>query len=391
MHDVVPLQKRSLGSDLLRCRVLVVGVLIRKDGLRVCSKAGLGGGNAGSVQLGQRLSGAVNALGGSALGAEGVVRVTSGVRGLVGGRLGSAGSRVVSIMGSGGSLVGSILGGGRGLVSSGLSGVGSRVVSVLSSSGSLVGGVLSGGSSLVGEVVGSVLDILLLDFSLRLVLGRVQVGRVGGVSLASTLLGLADELRSTVGEVGGSALGNFGSALGLLSGDSANLLGLLIDEGAGVVNLGINDLAVVDVDKRNGVDQSGEEKSKTPGRHDLDEEVRDEGDEEGTNGDKDILAKHDALELNDEEVDELLNIVQRGLEGLTRNSVVLARAHARGKATVHDKLADNFGSSGNWKFCQSQFHQIGQKWLLTTEDNVESLEKVLEDGDIAGEEDEGEN
>lgn len=295
----------------------MVGVLIRKDGLSVRGSAGLGGGDTGSVQLGQGLGGAVDALGGSAL--------TSGVRGLVSGSLS----------------------GGRSLVSSNLSGAGSRIVGVLSSGGGLVGSVLGGSGSLVAKVVGGVLDILLLDLSLRLVLGRVQVGRVGGVSLASTLLGLADKLRGTVLEVSGGALCNVGSVLSLLGSNGANLLGLLADDGAGLFNLGVNNLAVVDVDQRNGVNQGGEEKSKTPGRHDLDKEVRDEGDEEGTNGDKDVLAEHDALELNDEEVDELLNIVQRSLEGLTRNGVVLARAHTRGKATVHDKLADNFSSSGN--------------------------------------------
>ena len=317
---------------------------------------------------------------GSALGAEGVVGVTSGVRGLVGGRLGS----------------------GRGLVSSDLSGAGGRVVSVLSSGRGLVGGVLSGGGSLVssilgggsglvGEVVGGVLDVLLLDLSLGLVLGGVQVGRVGGISLTGTVLGLTDELGGAVGEVSGSALCDVGGVLGLLGSDGANLLGLLVDDGASILDLGVNDLAVVDVDEGDGVDQSGEEKSKTPGRHDLDEEVRDEGNEEGTDGDKDVLAEHDALELNDEEVDELLNIVQRGLEGLTGDGVVLARAHLRGEATVHDKLAHDFSGSSNWRVVSWRSHQNGLVELLTAEDDVERLEKVLEDGYVAGEEDEGED
>lgn len=43
------------------------------------------------------------------------------------------------------------------------------------------------------------------------------------------------------------------------------------------------------------------------------------------------------------------------------------------------------------KICQSLYHQIGQKSLLTTENDVESLEEVLEDRDITGEEDEGED
>jgi hypothetical protein len=326
----------------------VVNVLVTEDGLSVRGGAGLEGRGAGSVELSQGCRGGAERIGGR-VGTERVVRVASGVRGLVSGGLGSVRGLVGGRLSSSRGLVGSVLSSGRSLVSSSLGSAGSRVVSVLGSGRGLVGGVLGSGGGLVGEVVGSVLDVLLLDFSLRLVLGGVQVGRVGGISLTGTLLGLADELRGTVGEVGSGALGNLGSVLSLLGGNGANLLGLLVDDGAGVLDLSINDLAVVDVDEGNGVDQGGEEKSKTPGRHDLDEEVRDEGDEEGTNGDKDVLAEHDALELNNEEVDELLNIIQRRLEGLARDGVVLARAHARGKATVHDKLADDFSGSSNWK------------------------------------------
>lgn len=224
---------------MLGLRVLVVNNLITENGLSVCGGAGLGGGHAGSVELSGRGLGEVastrNAAG-------------SSVRGLCGSRLSGGGSRVIGVL--------------------------SRDRSLVSGDGSVLRG-------LVGKVAGSIGDVLLLDFSLGLVLGGVQVGRVGGVSLAGTVLGLTDEFLSLCGEIVGGVLGELGGVRSLLSSDVADLLCLLVDEGAGVVELGVNDLAVVDVDQGHSVDDGSSEKSKSPLGHDLDKEVRDESSEEG--------------------------------------------------------------------------------------------------------------
>ena len=42
--------------------------------------------------------------------------------------------------------------------------------------------------------------------------------------------------------------------------------------------------------------------------------------------DTDVLGEQDALRLDDEEVDELVDIADHGVEGLLGNGVVLARA-----------------------------------------------------------------
>lgn len=244
---------------MLRLGVLVVDVLVPENGLSVCGKAGLGGGHAGSTKLGSGLvAGSRGEVGGLGA-AERVVRVLSSVGSLVSGRLGSAGSRIVGVLCSSGCLVGSILSGDRGLVS----GRGSSVL------------------GLGSKVVGSVGDVVLLDLSLGLVLGGVHVARVGGVGLTSAGLCLTNKLRGTVGKVSGGVSCELSGVRGLFSGDGADLLGLLVDQVASVVELGINNLAIVDVDKRDSVDEGGGQKSKTPLGHDLDEEVRDEGNEEG--------------------------------------------------------------------------------------------------------------
>ena len=46
----------------------------------------------------------------------------------------------------------------------------------------------------------------------------------------------------------------------------------------------------------------------------LDEEVGDQGSKESSNSDVDVLGEDDALGLNDEEIDKLLNIVKETLK-----------------------------------------------------------------------------
>jgi len=66
-----------------------------------------------------------------------------------------------------------------------------------------------------------------------------------------------------------------------------------------------------------------------------------------TNSGVDVLGEDDALELDDEEVDKLLGVLERGLEGLARNGVVLARAHLRCETSVEDQLASSLGSGND--------------------------------------------
>lgn len=63
----------------------------------------------------------------------------------------------------------------------------------------------------------------------------------------------------------------------------------------------------------------------------------------------DILGEQHALELNDEEVDQLFDVFERGFESFAGNGVVFFRAEGGGKALGKGELAKDLsqGSSYN--------------------------------------------
>lgn len=83
-----------------------------------------------------------------------------------------------------------------------------------------------------------------------------------------------------------------------------------------------------------------------------------------------ILGEQDALELNDEEIDELFNIVESSLEGFLWDGVVSARAEIAGKTLREDELPCKLRGSSD------------------TEYNVEGFHGPAKDGEIAAGEDE---
>lgn len=56
-----------------------------------------------------------------------------------------------------------------------------------------------------------------------------------------------------------------------------------------------------------------------------------------------ILSKQDALELNDEKVDELLNVVKECLQRLLWDSVVFTWPERGRDTSSHHKFPDNLG------------------------------------------------
>ena len=74
-----------------------------------------------------------------------------------------------------------------------------------------------------------------------------------------------------------------------------------------------------------------------------------------------VLDEDDALELNDEEVDELLRIVQEALKGFLGNDEVLLWSHLRSNTISKHCLACNLGCSGYAK------------------DHVQNLEGIADD------------
>ena len=91
------------------------------------------------------------------------------------------------------------------------------------------------------------------------------------------------------------------------------------------------------------------------------------------NGGPDVLGEENALELNDEEVDEFLDVASYAVESLTGNGVVLPGTHAGCEALAEDELTGKLRGSGD------------------TEDGEGCLQDIALDGDVAGEEDAGDD
>jgi hypothetical protein len=66
------------------------------------------------------------------------------------------------------------------------------------------------------------------------------------------------------------------------------------------------------------------------------------------NGSPDVLGEDDALELNDEEVEELLNIVEEALERLLGDDKILAGTHASGQAISENRMAGNLSCGSDY-------------------------------------------
>lgn len=113
-------------------------------------------------------------------------------------------------------------------------------------------------------------EVLLGELTLGLVLVGVQVGRVGGSRASSLVLTLTNQILSLGRVLTGGALGNFGSAVGVVDSKVADLSGLLVDNLTGVAKVLINDSLVLDVDEGKEVDKRGGDQSKAPGWDDLD-------------------------------------------------------------------------------------------------------------------------
>jgi hypothetical protein len=63
-------------------------------------------------------------------------------------------------------------------------------------------------------------------------------------------------------------------------------------------------------------------------------------------GSKDVLGKDDPLGLDDKEVNELMNVPNKGVQSLAGNCVVSTRADLSGKAVVENDLTKNLGKNG---------------------------------------------
>lgn len=88
-------------------------------------------------------------------------------------------------------------------------------------------------------------------------------------------------------------------------------------------------------------------------------------------GGVDVLSKDNALEFDDKEVDELLDVSQHCLEGLAREGVVSLRSHLASETLSEDELAHDL------RCCRA------------SQQDVKTLQCELCDGQVACGEDEG--
>ena len=136
------------------------------------------------------------------------------------------------------------------------------------------------GASHSGLGTGSGGKVLPLDVALGLVLGRVEVGRVGRAGVRGLLvglgLGLAHHLLRLGRVLADGALGDFAGAVRVLGGEVADLGRLLGDDVAGVVQVVVDQVFVLEVDQGSKVDDGREDQEDAPGWGELDEEVGEE-------------------------------------------------------------------------------------------------------------------
>jgi hypothetical protein len=68
-----------------------------------------------------------------------------------------------------------------------------------------------------------------------------------------------------------------------------------------------------------------------------------------SSGSKDVLGEDDSLSLDNEEVDEFVNVPNKGIQSLTGNCVVSTRANLSSKTVVENSLSEDLSEDGHTK------------------------------------------
>lgn len=110
---------------------------------------------------------------------------------------------------------------------------------------------------------------------------------------------------------------------GMVAGEVLELISLGVSDLRGIAEVVIDELFIGHVDQGTHVDGRDCDKGQAPEWNNLDEPVGEKSRDKASNGMNDILGKKNTLELNDEEVDELLDVLQRCFKSLPWNCVVL--------------------------------------------------------------------
>jgi sulfur relay (sulfurtransferase) DsrF/TusC family protein len=100
-----------------------------------------------------------------------------------------------------------------------------------------------------------------------------------------------------------------------------------------------------------------------------------------TDGVSDILSEQDALELDQEEVQELREVLKNSLVGLLRDGVVSAGAERAGDALLENDMACNLNCGGHYQ-AKSVSHSGNHRSRdqLTSQRHVQKLEGPAKEG-----------
>ena len=97
----------------------------------------------------------------------------------------------------------------------------------------------------------------------------------------------------------------------------------------------------------------------------LDEEVREQGSKESSNSNVDVLSKDDALRLDHEEVDELLDIVEETLKRSLGDGEVLARPELGSETLSNRKLSSNLCGGSGTKYNPGELEDVADDVQVT--------------------------
>jgi hypothetical protein len=204
-----------------------------------------------------------------------------------------------------------------------------------------------------------------------------RIGRASGTSA-----GLSNQLLCLLG-IFASIRANCPCGLvGVCDGEILDLASLGVDDISRVVEVPVNQLLVLDIDKRCKEGDASGEKGEAPERKPLDKPVGQEGGNKSlecklsvgrsskpragvgvepyTCSGPDILDKQDSLKLNDGKIDQLLEVVQDALKRLLANGEVPPRAQLGSTASAKCYLANSLSQRGDCNTGQFVYQQNNQ-------------------------------
>lgn len=114
---------------------------------------------------------------------------------------------------------------------------------------------------------------------------------------------------------------------GILLSDTTSFVQLHVCNVAVVVNLGVNLLLVVDIDVWPSEGENGTKEGQAPEWEVLDQEIAEEGCDEGSNSCEEILDERNPLELDNDEVQEVMDLFKDAFDVFPGDGIVSPRPH----------------------------------------------------------------